>query len=127
MCPDGKNQTVVTLGRNLLKSGRSDGLITADEDTDLQLSLSIGTVTQVGRQMYFRILEGLQPNTSVGLSEHYQLAWLRFLPKRSEIATSLVSGSIQASYYLLATALILKKKLAAALLFRLILAVEAIA
>ena len=63
----------------------------------------------------------------MGLSEHYQLAWLRFLPKRSEIATSLVSGSIQASYYLLATALILKKKFAAALLFRLILAVEAIA
>ena len=77
--------------------------------------------------MYFRVLDGLQPNTSAGSSEYYQFDWLRFLPLQSEIATSLLLGSIQAGYYLLATALILKKKLAAALLFRLILAVEVVA
>ena len=59
--------------------------------------------------MYFRVLDGLQPNTSAGSSVYYQFDWLRFLPQQSEIAKSLLSGSIQASYYLLATALILKK------------------
>jgi hypothetical protein len=125
--PDWKNKTVVTLVRNLLKSGRSDNLITAGEDIDLQLSFGIGTLTQVDRQCISVFWKDPQPNTSAGPSEYYQLAWLRFLPRRSKVATSLVSGSLQASYYLLATALILKKKFAAALLFRLILAVEAVA
>lgn len=55
---DMKDRTVITLLRDLLESGRSDGLVTADEDLNLQLSLVIGMLGQVTRQMYFGALAG---------------------------------------------------------------------
>lgn len=55
---DLKSRTVITLLRELLESGRSNGLVASDEDIDLQLSLVIGTLGQVTRQMYFRVLVG---------------------------------------------------------------------
>jgi AcrR family transcriptional regulator len=55
---DMKERTVITLLRDLLQGGRSDGYVTADETLDLQLSLVIGMLGQVTRQMYLRAMSG---------------------------------------------------------------------
>ncbi|MDX1780449.1 MAG: TetR/AcrR family transcriptional regulator [Thalassovita sp.] len=53
-----KGRTVISLLREILEHGRSDGFVTLGEDLDLQLALVVGMLGQTTRQMYFRTLTG---------------------------------------------------------------------
>jgi AcrR family transcriptional regulator len=53
-----KNRTVISLLRDLLESGRKEGFVNPNEDIDLQISLVVGMLGQVTRQLYFRALSG---------------------------------------------------------------------
>ena len=53
-----KNRTVITVLRELLEEGRSAGLVNKEEDLTLLLSLVIGTLGQLSRQMYLRSIPG---------------------------------------------------------------------
>jgi AcrR family transcriptional regulator len=55
---DMKGRTIITLLRDLVERGREGGFVAADEDLDLQLSLVVGMLGQIIRQMYFRTLAG---------------------------------------------------------------------
>lgn len=53
-----KGRTVISLLRDILEQGRSEGAVNMAEDLDLQLALVVGMLGQVTRQMYFRTLTG---------------------------------------------------------------------
>ena len=55
---DLKARTAITLLRDLLIIGRSEGVVAKDQDIDLQLSLVLGMLGQVTRQLYFKALTG---------------------------------------------------------------------
>lgn len=58
LADDLKSRTVVTLLRELLILGRSTGFVAPDQDIDLQMSLVLGMLGQITRQLYFRTLTG---------------------------------------------------------------------
>ncbi|SMX22498.1 TetR/AcrR family transcriptional regulator [Boseongicola aestuarii] len=53
-----KHRTVITVLRELLEEGRTAQLVNREEDINLQLSLVIGTLGQVSRQLYLGSFPG---------------------------------------------------------------------
>ena len=53
-----KHRTVITVLRELLEEGRAAGSVSKEEDPNLQLSLVIGTLGQLSRQLYLRSIPG---------------------------------------------------------------------
>jgi len=53
-----RNRTIMTVLRELLEEGRASGLVNMEGDLDLQLSLVIGTLGQLSRQLYLNSIPG---------------------------------------------------------------------
>ncbi len=53
-----KHRTVITILRELLEEGRSAGLVNKEEDLNLQVSLVVGMLGQLSRQLYLRSFIG---------------------------------------------------------------------
>ena len=51
-------KTIITLTRELLQQGRREGLVATDADLSLQITLVIGMVGQLTRQLYLGALKG---------------------------------------------------------------------
>lgn len=52
------DHTIITDLRKLLNSGRSDGWVTSEDNIELQITLVIGTLAQLTRQLFLRALKG---------------------------------------------------------------------
>lgn len=61
------DRTIITLLRELLEKGREDGAVAMGENLDLQISLVVGMLGQVMRQMYFRTLAGPSKSYTDGI------------------------------------------------------------
>lgn len=53
-----KARTILSLLRDIVQAGRSEGLVAADIDIGLQLSLIVGALDHVTRQIFFQGLPG---------------------------------------------------------------------
>jgi AcrR family transcriptional regulator len=62
-----RNRTIITLTRELLEQGREEGLVTQDADLPLQLTLVVGTLGQLARQLYLRAMEGPAAKHAAGI------------------------------------------------------------
>ena len=51
-------KTIITLTRELLQQGRREGIVATDADLSLQITLVIGMVGQLTRQLYLGTLKG---------------------------------------------------------------------
>jgi AcrR family transcriptional regulator len=55
---DIKQETIISLLREMLQTGRSQGAVNADTALDLQIALVVGMLVQVTRQLYLGALPG---------------------------------------------------------------------
>lgn len=55
---DLKSRSVITLLRQMLEQGRAEGDVAKDQDIDLQMSLVLGMLGQVTRQLFFQSIDG---------------------------------------------------------------------
>lgn len=62
-----RNRTIITLTRELLEEGREEGLVSRNADLPLQLTLVIGTLGQLARQLYLRAMEGPAGKHAAGI------------------------------------------------------------
>lgn len=58
MPEDMKSHTALTELRTILKLGRSEGYVRANEDLNLQMALVIGMLVQLTRQIFLKALDG---------------------------------------------------------------------
>lgn len=53
-----RKRTIITLTRELLQQGRREGVVAKDADLSLQITLVVGMIGQLSRQLYLGALEG---------------------------------------------------------------------